>query len=121
MLCTFLVEYVGRCDDPQGWLDHYDAHHPAIMTRFPAIRDVATSRPAPDLPLPRGAAPAAAMQRNKVVFDTPDALAYALASPVMIEMRADSAAFPRIDGHATHFPTLTYDLLAPLTPFAATL
>lgn len=117
--CTLLVEYLGRCEDPQAWLDHYDAHHPPIMVRFPAVREVATYRPAADLPLPPGAIAASALQRNKVVFDTAAALAHALASPILREMRADRDAFPPFDGHATHFPTLTHDALAPLTPLAA--
>jgi hypothetical protein len=110
--CTLLVEYVGQCEDVPGWLDHYDAHHPAIMARFPAVRDVATYRPAPDLALPRSWRPATAMQRNKVVFDSTTALAAALASPVMAEMRTDFKAFPPFIGKPMHFPTETLDLRA---------
>jgi hypothetical protein len=120
--CTLLVEYSGRCDDPTAWLDHYDAHHPPIMVRFPGVRDVATFRPAPDLALPDAWERGRAMQRNKVVFDSPAALVAALASPVMAEMRADRDAFPPFDGAVTHFPNATYDLLSSrLTPFSAAL
>ena len=51
------------------------------------------------------------MQRNKVVFDSREALEAALASPVMQEMRADSAAFPEFTRRATHFAMATFDLL----------
>lgn len=105
--CTFLVDYPGTADNLEAWLDHYDAYHPPIMTRFPAIREVATFRPAPeaanDLPCGR----ATSMQRNKVAFDSSEALVAALASPVMAEMRADSAAFPPYSQRATHFVMAT--------------
>jgi hypothetical protein len=107
LACTFLVDYPGATDNLEAWLDHYDAHHPPIMTRFPEIREVATFRPdaeaTNDLPCARETS----MQRNKVVFDTPDKLAAALASPVMAEMRADSAAFPPYSQRPTHFVMAT--------------
>ncbi len=100
--CTFLVEYGGHTDDLQGWLDHYDANHPPIMVRFPLVRTVATFRPlerwTSELPFARGTA----MQRNKVVFDSVDALAAALLSPVMDEMKADTSGFPPFSKRATH-------------------
>ena len=109
--CTLLVAYPGVCEDLEAWLDHYDAHHPPIMVRFPAIRDVATFRPLPDARLPATWARATAMQRNKVVFDSHTALRAALASPVRREMRADFEVFPPFTGRPTHFPTVTFDLL----------
>lgn len=102
--CTFLVQYPGTTADLAAWLDHYDANHPPIMIRFPGIRAVSTFRPAPDwtsaLPFARGTA----MQRNKVAFDSTMALVAALASPVMAEMRADSATFPPFSPRASHHP-----------------
>lgn len=102
--CTFLVQYLGRADDLPAWLDHYDANHPPIMVRFPGIRAVSTFRPEAAwdsaLPFARGSA----MQRNKVVFDSTAALVAALASPVMDEMRADSATFPPFAPRAVHHP-----------------
>lgn len=104
---TFLVSYRGPAADLQHWLDHYDANHPPIMVRFPGIREVETCRPvewASALPFAR----ATAMQRNKVVFDSFADLLAALASPVMLEMRADSATFPKWEGGNTHFPMTTW-------------
>jgi len=111
LACTFLVEYPEECADPAAWLDHYDAHHPAIMVRFPEVREVATFRPAPELRLALPYQTAHAMQRNKVVFDSGEALARALASPVMLEMRADSAGFPPVSRRPTHYPMATHRLL----------
>jgi hypothetical protein len=108
--CTFLVEYPGDCPDLVRWLDHYDSHHPKIMVRFPAIREVATFRPT-DWPLALPCAKNSSMQRNKVVFDSGEALAFALASPIMLEMRADSAGFPPVSQRPTHFPMTTHTFL----------
>ena len=104
--CTFLVHYPGPSDDADAWLEHYDAHHPAIMARFPGVRQVATYRPVAwsgGLDWRRGRV----MQRNKVAFDSPAALQAALASPVMAEMRADRDRFPPFEGGAAHFPMRT--------------
>jgi uncharacterized protein (TIGR02118 family) len=109
--CTFLVEYPGTTTDLAAWLDHYDAHHPPIMARFPGIREVATFRPAPAgldaLPCERETS----MQRNKVVFDSSAALVAALSSPVMAEMRADAATFPPSSRRATHHAMATHPLV----------
>jgi hypothetical protein len=104
--CTFLVTYPGTTDDLAAWLDHYDAHHPPIMVRFPRIREVETYRPVNaglDLPWRR----LNAMQRNKVVFDSLADLVAALASPVMEEMFADGRRFPPSTARATHYPMIT--------------
>lgn len=107
--CTYLVRYAGRAEDPKAWLDFYDANHPPIMRRFPGVREVVTYRPVAwrgELDWAR----ADALQRNKVVFDSPAALSAALVSPVMAEMRADRAAFPPFEGAATHHPMWTRTL-----------
>lgn len=104
---TFLVSYRGPTADLKHWLDHYDANHPPIMVRFPGIREVETYRPVEwtsALPF----AKAIAMQRNKVVFDSLGDLLAALASPIMLEMRADGATFPKWEGGNTHFPMTTW-------------
>jgi uncharacterized protein (TIGR02118 family) len=109
--CTFLVEYPGTTTDLAAWLDHYDAHHPPIMARFPGIREVSTFRPAP---AGRDASPCeleTSMQRNKVVFDSSAALVAALSSPAMAEMRADAAAFPPSSQRPTHHAMATHRLV----------
>jgi len=104
--CTYLVSYRGPAQDINVWLTHYINHHPPIMARFPGIRQIEIcsrmdwcgALPVPVL---------AHMQRNKVVFDSPDALTAALNSPVRHEMRADFHEFPPYEGGNTHFPMLT--------------
>ena len=48
------------------------------------------------------------LQRNKVAFDSREALEAALDSPVRGEMRADFARFPRYAGRVTHYAMTTY-------------
>ena len=109
--CTFLVEYPGTTTDLAAWLDHYDAHHPPIMARFPGIREVSTFRPAPAGRDALPCEPETSMQRNKVVFDSSAALVAALSSPVMAEMRADAAAFPPCSRRPSHHAMATHRLV----------
>jgi hypothetical protein len=44
------------------------------------------------------------MLRNKVAFDSAEALGAALASPVRDELRADIAKFPPYAGGSSHVP-----------------
>ena len=53
--------------------------------------------------------PVRSLQRNKVAFDTPQALQAALASPVRAKMRADFARFPPYRGPVTHYPMLSFE------------
>ena len=104
--CTYLVAYEGTAEDLPAWLSHYLAHHAAIMARFPGIRQVEVCTRIDwcgALPWPR----VEHMQRNKVVFDDPDALTAALNSPVRHEMRADFVNFPKFTGPVSHFPMTT--------------
>lgn len=104
--CSFLVHYPGPANDLNAWLAHYIASHPPIMRRFPGIRqiEILTRVDWIDaLPLPR----AGHMQRNRVVFDSPEALTAALNSPVRHEMRADYHEFPPFAGGSLHFPMWT--------------
>ncbi|HEY0420727.1 MAG TPA: EthD family reductase, partial [Acetobacteraceae bacterium] len=103
---TYLVAYEGPAEDTNAWLSHYIAHHPPIMARFPAIRGIEIYTRLDwcgALPYPR----TNQMQRNKVVFDSPEALTAALNSPVRHEMRRDFAQFPPFAGAITHYPMLT--------------
>jgi hypothetical protein len=53
------------------------------------------------------------MQRNKVAFDSAEALTAALNSPVRKEMRADYAALPPFSGRVTHYPMATSVISSP--------
>jgi hypothetical protein len=104
--CTYLVSYEGEAQDINAWLRHYLEHHTGHMARLPGIRELevytrvdAVSR----LPWPR----LNAMQRNKVAFDSPDALTKALHSPVRHEMRADFHSFPPFTGPNYHYAMAT--------------
>jgi hypothetical protein len=89
-----------------AWNLHYLEHHPSIMRTFPDVRqiEIYTRIDWIDrLPSER----VEHMQRNKLVFDSPQALAHALGSGVIQRMRADFVQFPPFAGGNKHFPMLT--------------
>jgi uncharacterized protein (TIGR02118 family) len=100
--CSYLVHYPGPAVDLNAWHAHYNTNHPPLMARFPGVRlieiytriDSATG-----LEWPREDM----MQRNKLMFDSPEALTAALLSPVLQDMRADFQQFPPFEGGNVHY------------------
>ena len=104
--CSYLVHYPGPAEDLNAWHLHYLQHHPQIMRTFPGVRqlEIYTGIDSIDrLPSRR----VAYMQRNKLVFDSPEALSHALTSDVIKNMRKDFVQFPPFSGGNKHFPMLT--------------
>lgn len=104
--CSYLVHYPGLADDMNAWNLHYLEHHPSIMRTFPGVRqiEIYTRIDWVDrLPSQR----VEYMQRNRLMFDSPQALARALSSDVITRMRADFVRFPPFAGGNKHFPMLT--------------
>lgn len=104
--CSYLVHYPGPAEDMNAWNLHYLEHHPSIMRTFPGVRqiEIYTRIDWVDrLPSQR----VEHMQRNKLVFDSPLALAHALASDVIKHMRADFVKFPPFAGGNKHYPMVT--------------
>lgn len=101
--CTYLVSYEGEAQDFNAWLTHYLSHHPPLMAQLPGIRELEIYTRL-DYRSGLHIGRATAMQRNKVVFDDPAALAAALASPVRASMKQDFNAFPPYSGATLHFP-----------------
>jgi hypothetical protein len=104
--CSFLVHYPGPAEDFNIWFKHYVASHPPIMRRFPNIRQIEILSRVDwidAMPFRR----VSHMQRNRVVFDSSEALTAALQSPVRHEMRQDYHRFPAFEGGSLHFPALT--------------
>lgn len=100
--CTFLVHYPGPAQDVNAWLRHYMARHTPLLAKFPGVRDIEVCTRVDwcdALPWRR----VEHMQRNRVVFDSPQALAAALASPVLAELRADSRSLPPFSGGSRHY------------------
>jgi len=104
--CTYLVAYEGPADDPSAWHEHYIAHHPPIMAKLPGIRELEIYTGVEWVGFPPGRR-VRHLQRNKVTFDSHEALTAALESPVRAEMRADYLRFPKFSGKVTHFPMVT--------------
>ncbi len=104
--CTYLVSYEGEAKDLNAWLDYYLDNHTGHMARFPGIRELEVYTRldwVSLLPWPR----VNFMQRNKVAFDSSQALTDALHSPVRHEMRADFKSFPPFTGPTNHFAMAT--------------
>ena len=109
--CSYVVHYPGPAEDLNAWLGHYLAYHPRLMARLPDIREIEVlSRIdwVDALPWRR----VHHMQRNRVLFDSPEALSDALHSPVRHEMRADLAKFPPHAGGSLHQAMAT-EVVAP--------
>lgn len=104
--CSYVVHYPGPAADTNAWHDHYLTGHPPLFQRFPGIRMIEIMTPVEwvsNLPLPK----AHHMQRNRVMFDSPEALTAALQSPVRHELRADFHSFPPFEGGNFHYPMWT--------------
>lgn len=109
--CSYLVHYPGPAQDMNAWHLHYLEYHPAIMRMFPNVRqiEIYTRIDWIDrLPSQR----VEYMQRNKLVFDSPQALAHALGTDVIKRMRADFVNFPPFAGGNKHFPMLTRTVIS---------
>ena len=111
-LCTYLVAYDGKAEDEAAWHAYYLANHPPLMARLPGIRELEVYLPVEWRSGP-GWRRAHCMQRNKVGFDSAEALTAALNSPVRKEMRADYARLPAFSGRVTHYPMATSVLSSP--------
>jgi uncharacterized protein (TIGR02118 family) len=104
--CTYLVSYEGEAEDLNAWHRHYLENHTRHMTTFPGIRELEVYTRidwVSALPWTR----VHFMQRNKVAFDSLEALNAALNSPVRHEMRADFRAFPKFSGPNKHYAMAT--------------
>ncbi len=104
--CTYLVAYDGPAEDANAWLEYYIANHPPLMAKMPGIREIEIYTAVDCVDLLPGER-IRHLQRNKVVFDSPEALTDALESPVRAEMRAAYRSFPKFSGRVTHFPMIT--------------
>jgi hypothetical protein len=110
--CSYLVHYPGPAEDLNAWHLHYLEHHPSIMRTFPNVRqiEIYTRIDWVDrLPSRR----VEHMQRNKLVFDSPEALSHALTTDVIKRMRADFVQFPPFTGGNKHFPMRTRTVRPP--------
>jgi hypothetical protein len=104
--CTYLVSYEGEAEDLNAWHGHYLANHTKHMAMFPGIRELEVYTRidwVSGLPWTR----VHFMQRNKVAFDSAEALTHALNSPVRHVMRADFRTFPKFSGANRHHAMAT--------------
>jgi len=109
--CSYLVTYEGPAVDAHAWMDHYLAQHPPLMRRLPGLREMEICNPLEAVAFLPGRR-LRLLQRNKVAFDTPQALNTALQSPVRGQMRRDFAVFPPYSGAVAHHAMQTHRLAA---------
>lgn len=104
--CTYLVSYEGEAEDLNAWHAHYLESHTGHMAAFPGIRELEIYTRV-DWVSMQPWTRQNFMQRNKVVFDSADALQSALHSPVRHAMREDFKRFPKFTGPNNHFAMAT--------------
>jgi hypothetical protein len=100
-VCTYLVSYEGEAEDLNAWHGHYFGNHTRHMARFPGIRELEIYTRL-DWVSFLSFRRVSFMQRNKVAFDSADALTHALNSPIRHELRACFKTFPPFTGPTTH-------------------
>ncbi|WP_158931908.1 hypothetical protein [Acidisphaera sp. S103] len=100
--CSYLVQYPGPAEDLNAWNGHYNRHHPPLMAKFPGVRAIEIYTRL-DWVDGLGWAREDMMQRNKLLFDSPEALSAGLLTPVLQEMRADFNQFPPFTGGNVHY------------------
>ena len=103
---SYMVEYAGPAKDENVWHQFYVDSHPPLLAKFPGIRKIEIYTPATMI----SALPfdmRRTMQRNKTVFDSPEAMNAAMASPVRAALRKDFHKFPEFEGAAAHYPFRT--------------
>lgn len=100
--CSYVVRYHRPAEDETAFVKFYVDHHPALLGKFPNIRNVMCYLPiAWQDPTP--IAHSDYMLGNEVVFDSIDGLNASLKSDVRHELRDDFKRFPKFTGRNTHF------------------
>jgi uncharacterized protein (TIGR02118 family) len=100
--CSYLVQYPGPAADLNAWHAHYNTHHPPLMAKFPGVRAIEIYTRI-DSVSGLDWSREDMMQRNKLLFDSPQALSAGLLSPVLQEMRTDFHRFPPFRGGNVHY------------------
>ncbi|MFT5349505.1 MAG: hypothetical protein ACI909_001075 [Planctomycetota bacterium] len=107
--CSYLVHYPGKADDFNAWLNYYLDYHPQILRTFPGCREMEVYTRV-DWRDALSWERVNYMQRNRLIFDSANALEAALNSDFRHKSRADFEKFPSFTGSNIHFPMLTEDL-----------
>lgn len=109
---SYMVEYDGVTADWNAWHLAYNARHPFLLAKFPGIRAIEIYTPDTIvcglLIRTRGA-----MQRNKTVFDSPQAMEVVMASKARPALRADFLTLPPLEGRKDHLPFHAVEVKGP--------
>ncbi len=89
MSFAYVVQYRGRCEDPDAFVDYYVNHHVPIVWTFPKVRRIEVDREIDGEEF---------FMSARMTFDTLDDLRAALESPQREAAREDMANFPHFEG-----------------------
>jgi len=106
---SYWVEYTGPAQDANAWHAHYMGGHPQLMAQLPGIRAIEIYTPAVsvcELPI----AERGCLQRNRSLFDSPQALSAAMLTPVREALREHFRRLPPFAGESRHFPFATFSI-----------
>lgn len=109
---SYMGEYDGVTADWNAWHLAYNARHPFLLAKFPGIRAIEIYTPATivcALPIRTRTA----MQRDKTVFDSPQAMEIAMASKARPALRADFLTLPALEGRKDHLPFQAVEVKGP--------
>ena len=104
--CSYLVHYPGQAQNLNAWLNYYLSHHPQLMRNLPGVREIEIYTRVDwcdSMPWER----VHHMQRNKLVFDSAQALDASFGSSALHAMRDDFKKFPPFVGGNVHYPMIT--------------
>lgn len=102
---AYLAGYEGDPSDPRGWIAEYLDGHVPLMQELPGLRETAVyTRFEHNVALP--GRPLNWMLRSHALFDTAQALAQALDTPVRRALREHRARMPPAGGQDEHLPML---------------
>ena len=109
---SYMVEYDGVTADENAWHLAYNARHPFLLAKFPGIRAIEIYTPA-TIVCSLAIRARTAMQRNKTVFDSPQAMEAAMASKARPALRSDFLALPPLEGSTDHLPFHAVEVKGP--------
>ncbi|GEM_PF-729713 len=99
---SFVVRYYGPVKNHSGYVDYYTNHHPALLAKFPGIRNVLCYLPV-NWQSSEQVTDSRLLIGNEVVFDDLAGLEAALHSPVMDEVSKDGKQLAKFNiGDGTH-------------------
>jgi hypothetical protein len=106
---TYMVGYQTSAKEGKQWVDAYLQKHPQLMVKLPEVTEVEIYT-CVDYFVSTGVREEF-IQRNKVVFPSPELLSASLVSETRKELRNDFLSLPKIPLHTPHYPMNTTEIV----------